>query len=186
MTSTRAARWMALGAAGLAATAAARAWAQQPAYSVQFITPDISAVNAAAMNEAGDVVGTGTTGSGAWVSLAGAPAVLLPIPPGAQYGFANDISDTGVIVGSVGPSSFPGLFGKAAAWMPDGSGGYTIVQFGTLPGHVTSDATAVNNVGDIIGWSSNGTFRSPRHRPARPARQLDPLTWKARPCDARR
>ena len=131
-----------------------------PTYTVQFITPDLSAINAAAMNQAGDVVGTSTTGSGAWVSRGGAPAVLLPLPPGAQFAFANDISDTGVIVGSVGPTSSLG-FGKAVAWIPDGAGGYTIQQFGTLPGHVTSDATAVNNVGDIVGYSSNGTFRLP-------------------------
>lgn len=133
--------------------------ADPPSYTARFLTPGISAVNAAAMNEAGDVVGTGTTGSGGWVSQAGAPAVLLPLPPGATYGFANDINDSGVIVGSVGPSSYPGLFGKAVAWIPDGSGGYTIHEFGTLPGHVASEATAVNNVGDIIGYSSNGTFR---------------------------
>jgi hypothetical protein len=142
-------------------TALPAASADPPAYTAQFITPGISAINAAGINEAGDVVGTGTTGSGGWVSHAGAPAVLLPLPPGAQYSFANDINDTGVIVGSVGPSSYPRLFGKAAAWIPDGSGGYTIQQFGTLPGHVSSDATAVNNVGDIIGYSSHGTFRYP-------------------------
>jgi hypothetical protein len=134
--------------------------ADTPTYTAQFLTPGLSAVSAAAMNETADVVGTGTTGSGGWVSHAGAPAVLLPLPPGVQYAFANDINDAGVIVGSVGPSSSVG-FGKAAAWIPDGSGGYTIQQFGTLPGHVYSDATAVNNVGDVIGYSSNGTFRYP-------------------------
>jgi len=133
---------------------------EPPTYTAQFITPGISAINAAAMNEAGDVVGTSTTGSGGWVSHAGAPAVLLPLPPGTQFAFANDISDTGVIVGSVGPTSSPG-FGKAAAWFPDGAGGYSVQQLGALPGHVSSDATAVNNVGDIVGYSSNGTFRLP-------------------------
>lgn len=133
--------------------------ADPPSYTAQFITPGISAINAAAMNEAGDVVGTGTTGSGAWVSHAGAPAVLLPLPSGVQFGFANDINDAGVIVGSVG-AAYPG-YGKAVAWIPDGSGGYTIQEYGTLPGHVHSDATAVNNLGDVIGYSSNGTFRYP-------------------------
>ena len=129
-----------------------------PSYSAQFITPGLGAINAAGMNEAGDVVGTGD--SGAWVSLAGAPGFPLPLPPGATFAFANDISDTGIIVGSVGPTSSLG-FGKAAAWYPDGAGGYKIEEFGTLPGHVHSDATAVNNLGDIVGYSSNGTFRFP-------------------------
>ena len=70
-----------------------------PQYTARFITPGIDAINASAMNSAGDVVGTGTTGSGAWVSRAGAPAVLLPLPSGAQYAVANDINEAGVIVG---------------------------------------------------------------------------------------
>lgn len=131
-----------------------------PTYRAQFLTTGISTINAAGMNEAGDVVGTGTTGSGAWVSRAGATAMLLPVPPGAQFGFANDINDAGVIVGSVSTTSSPG-FGKAAEWIPDGAGGYTIVQFGALHGHVSSDATAINNLGDVVGYSSDGTFRSP-------------------------
>lgn len=144
-------------AIGAAATVAR---GDPPSFSAQFITPGISAINASGMNESGDVVGTGTTGSGGWVSRAGAPAVLLPLPPNAQYAIANDINDAGVIVGSVGPSSYPG-YAKAAAWIPDGSGGYTIQQFGTLPGDIYSEATAINNVGDIVGYSRDGMFRHP-------------------------
>ncbi len=142
-------------------TALPAAGADPPSYTAQFLTPGLSAISAAAMNEAGDVVGTSTTGSGAWVSYAGAPAVLLPLPAGAQYAFASDINDAGVIVGAVGPTAYPEYGGQAAAWIPDGSGGYTIQQFGTLPGHVTSYATAVNDVGDVIGYSSDGTYRYP-------------------------
>jgi uncharacterized membrane protein len=131
-----------------------------PQYTARFITPGIDAINASAMNSAGDVVGTGTTGSGAWVSRAGAPAVLLPLPSGAQYAVANDINEAGVIVGSVSSGSYPWM-GRAAAWFPDSAGGYTITEFGTLPGHVSSSAAALNNVGDIIGSSSNGTFSYP-------------------------
>ena len=130
-------------------------------YTAQLLTPGISALGAAAMNEAGDAVGNSTTGSGGWVSHAGAPAVFLPLPPGAQYSFPTDINDAGMIVGAAGPTAYPEYGGKAVAWIPDGAGGYTIQQFGTLPGHVTSFATAVNNLGDVIGYSSNGTFRYP-------------------------
>jgi len=150
-----------LTATGVAGIALPWAGADPPSYTAQFITPDLSTVGATAMNESGDVVGGSTTGSGAWVSYAGAPAVLLPVPPGAQYAFASDINDAGVIVGAVGPSAYPEFGGKAAAWIPDGAGGYTIEEYGTLPGHVTSYATAVNNVGDVIGYSSNGTYRYP-------------------------
>ncbi len=150
---------LSLAATAAIGTAPPAASADPPSYTAQFLTPGISAVNAAAMNEAGDVVGTGTTGSGAWVSYGGAPAALLPLPPGAEFGFANDINDAGVIVGSVG-FAYPG-YGKAAAWIPDGAGGYTIQQFGTLPGDIYSDATAVNNVGDIVGYSRDGMFHHP-------------------------
>jgi hypothetical protein len=142
-------------------TALPVARADSPSYTARFLTPGISAISAAAMNEAGDVVGTSTTGSGAWISRAGAPAVLLPLPPGAQYAFAAYINDAGVIVGAVGPTVYPEYGAKAAAWIPDGASGYTIREFGTLPGHASSYATAVNNLGDIIGYSSNGTFRYP-------------------------
>ena len=131
-----------------------------PQYRATFITPGLSAINASAMNNAGSVVGTGTTGSGAWVSHNGEPATLLPVPPGFDYAIANDISDSGVIVGSVNWGYYPWM-GYAAAWIPNASGGYDIVQFGTLPGHVSSSATAVNNVGDVVGTSSNGMFRFP-------------------------
>ena len=131
-----------------------------PQYTAKFITPGLSAINASAMNNAGSVVGTSTTGSGAWVSHNGEPATLLPVPPGFQYAIANDISDTGVVVGSVNWGYYPWM-GYAAAWFPNTGGGYDIVQFGTLPGHVSSTATAVNNVGDIVGSSSNGMFRFP-------------------------
>jgi hypothetical protein len=77
--------------------------ADPPTYTAQLLTPGISALGAAAMNEAGDAVGTSTTGSGGWVSHAGAPAVFLPLPPGAQYSFPTDINDAGMIVGAAGP-----------------------------------------------------------------------------------
>lgn len=126
-----------------------------PQYRVRYITPGLDAVNASGMNAFGDVVGTGTTGSGAWISRAGAPAELLPLPAGAQYAVASDINDAGVIVGSVSP---PGV---AVAWIPDGAGGYTVELLGMLPGHIRSGATAINNVGDIVGSSSTGMFAYP-------------------------
>lgn len=143
-----------LPAAGLETPVAA---ASPPQYSAQLISTDIVAV---AMNESGDVVGTRNSPLRAWVSHAGQMATLLPLPPGAVSSWAADINDHGVIVGSAGPNSSPEFGGKAVAWIPDGSGGYTVQQLGTLPGHTRSDATAINNLGDIIGFSGNGTLRS--------------------------
>jgi hypothetical protein len=131
-----------------------------PSYRARFVTPGISANNAAAMNQAGDIVGTANSGSGGWVSRGGAPAVPLPLPAGTTFAIAYDISDNGVIVGSAGNSQYSWM-GRAVAWFPDGAGGYTIQQLGTLPGHVNSAATAVNNLGDIVGWSFTGMYRLP-------------------------
>lgn len=149
--------WTAIIASVMALPAAQ---ADPPSYRAQFITPGFSAINVMAMNEAGDVVGV-SSATRAWVSIAGAPAVLLPLPPGAQYSWATDVNDAGMIVGAAGPNSAPEFGGQAVAWIPDGSGGYTIEQLGALPGQVHSYATAVNNLDEAVGYSSNGTYRYP-------------------------
>ena len=41
----------------------------------------------------------------------------------------------------------------AAAWYPDGKGGYTIQLLDPLPGHIHCIGTAINNRGDIVGMS---------------------------------
>ena len=61
-----------------------------PSYTARLLTPGLSAVNAAGMNESGDVVGTSTTGTGAWVSRGGAPAgsgeAVHPVTSAARSG----------------------------------------------------------------------------------------------------
>lgn len=129
-----------------------------PQYTAQLINTDIVA---AAMNEHGDVVGTNLSPMRAWVSKGGGMAALLPLPTGYASSWAADINDLGAIVGAVGPGATPEFGGRAVLWTPDGSGGYAIQVFGTLPGHLRSDATAINNLGDIIGISANNMFRYP-------------------------
>ena len=150
-------------AAAIAAAFASTTWAgDPPRFTAELITPGLSAINAAAMNESADVVGTidDPTIRG-WVSLGGRPATLLPLPPGAASSWAMDINDQGVIAGAVSPTMSPEYRGRAATWTPDGAGGYTIEEFGTLPGDVQSIATALNNVGDIVGWSNDGMYSVP-------------------------
>ena len=112
-----------------------------------------------AINEAGTVVGTNTSPMRAWIARRGEAATLLPLPPGMSSSWANDINEAGVIVGAAGPAFSPEFGGKAIAWVPAGDGHLAIV-LGTLPGHVASDATAINNPGDIVGYSSNGPYRT--------------------------
>jgi hypothetical protein len=146
------------------------ATADPPRYTAQFISPNFPLINAAAMNEHGDVVGTAPSGTGGWVSLAGAPAAYLPLPTGAVSSVANDINEAGVIAGAVHLSG--SLQGRACTWTPDGSGGYTVQLYGVLPGHISSGATALNNVGDLVGSSHNGTFSIPVYFTAAGAQSL--------------
>ncbi len=139
---------------------AAPAAAGSPAWTVEYLG---AGQGASAMNESAQVVGSTTVAPGirGWVASAATGLALLPLPPGMVSSWAKDINDAGVIVGAVGPSYTPEFGGQATAWVPDGAGGYTIVVLGTLPGDVLSDATALNNLGDIVGFSSDGTYRYP-------------------------
>ncbi len=133
--------------------------AQAPQYHAEFLGP---AVNAADMNASASVVGTTTIGGTlrAWIAGPGLSITALPVPPGFTSSAASDINDAGVIVGSVSASSSPAFGSQAVAWFPTGST-YTITLLGKLPGHLTSHATALNGVGDIVGYSTLNSFRYP-------------------------
>ena len=128
-----------------------------PRYEPTFLGPG----RAVAMNESAVVVGIDTSsGQRAWI--ADPVFRLLPMPPGMRSSVANDVNELGQIVGAIGPSDYSVDFGgKAALWTPDGQGGYSVEMLNSRPGEVASLATALNNVGDIVGYSSDGTFRRP-------------------------
>lgn len=131
--------------------------AAPPRFTAEFIA---GGLNPAAINAHGAVVGSNFSPMRGWVSQPGAPATLLPLPAGAASSWAIDISDLGVIVGVVSASSSPEFNGRAAAWVPNGKGGYAVHELAALPGNAIGQAAAVNNLGDIVGYSSNGTFRT--------------------------
>jgi hypothetical protein len=133
---------------------------QPPTYSVNFLG---AADSVNALSETGVVTGQRFLGGNTrgWVASATTPLQLLPLPAGDQSSWALDVSEQGVIVGALSTSISPEFQGRAAKWLPDGSGGYTVHELGKLPGHSGSIATAVNNLGDIIGWSNTGMFRYP-------------------------
>ncbi len=132
---------------------------QPPSYTAHFLG---GGQGTAGMNESGVAVGTTTTGGvRGWVASLEGGYLLLPLPPGNASSWANHINDAGVIVGAVGQAFSPEFGGEAVSWTPDGNGGYTIELLGKLPGHVRSNATALNNLGDIVGYSSDGTYRLP-------------------------
>jgi len=124
------------------------ALADPPQYALRYLG---EAAKIEGINASGVITGWRLSPSPARSFVAGAdqPYTLLPLPAGYTSSLTWDINDAGVVVGEVlGVSQ-----GMAAAWYPDGQGGYTIELLGTLPGHVQSIAYAINNQGQIVGDS---------------------------------
>lgn len=113
------------------------------------------------LSEAGQIIGNDTVGGNrrAFVVEPGQARFFLPLPAGMASSVCYDINDFGVVVGQTGPHFSPEFDGRAIAWDPDGSGGYTYRLLGALPGQVQASAAAVNNLGDIVGYSTDGTYR---------------------------
>jgi hypothetical protein len=133
--------------------------AQPPQYHAEFL----GAFAPGRISENGRIIGTDTVGGNqrGFVVDPGNPIQHLPLPSGMASSVAIDINEQGVIVGAVSTYYSPEFFSRSLAWDPDGFGGYTTRYLGALPGQTISRATAVNNVGDIVGYSSDGTYRYP-------------------------
>ena len=131
-----------------------------PSYTATFLG---EAAGVSDLSETGTAIGQVYVGNATrgWVASVTEPRQLLPLAPGDVSSWALDVAETGTIVGSLSASTSPEFGGRAVAWEPDGLGGYAIVELGKLPGHSGSVATAVNNVGDVVGYSRSGMFRYP-------------------------
>lgn len=138
---------------------AAVATAQPPiSYS---LTPLGSASTVGDINNGGIVIGQTAVGNATrgFIASTSLPHTLLPIGPGDQGSWALDVNELGVVVGALSTSISPEFGGRAVRWTPNGAGGYTITELGKLPGHSGSVATAINNLGDVVGYSASGMFR---------------------------
>jgi hypothetical protein len=117
-----------------------------PNYQLQFLgtgTPT-------AINNSGIVIGTRLVGGSTYdplVSLSGSPWAVLPVPGGAMSTFPTDVNDAGVIVGVSYDTAWNAT---AVRWTPAG-GGYQVEILPRLAGDASSYATAINNLGQIIG-----------------------------------
>jgi probable HAF family extracellular repeat protein len=105
---------------------------------------------ARAMNESGQVVGysdtTGNTGTHAFAWTAAGGIVDLGAPAGTGS-FATDVSDSGQVVGYLSS-------GTAFSWTANGG----MVGLPALADGDSSAANAVNNRGQVVGWSSGPDF----------------------------
>lgn len=116
--------------------------AQSPAYVGKVVAPSGQPQS---VNAHGQVVGS-LPGGGAFVATGGVHEIL-PLPDGMTGSQAFDINDFGVIVGAVSD------FGPhAARWTPTPTG-YDVEILTALPGHQHSQANAINNLGDVIGFT---------------------------------
>ena len=101
-----------------------------------------------AINANGDVVGwsMGQSGTRAFLYTDAGGMVALPGLPDRPRTVARDINDAGVIVGSANAGGTD--LGHAVVW----SGG-SVEDLGTLGTGSFSEAWAVNNAGQVVGWS---------------------------------
>ncbi|MBK8465820.1 MAG: hypothetical protein IPL32_08315 [Chloracidobacterium sp.] len=106
-----------------------------------------------AVNNAGAIVGYRTVGSTfqPLVSVDGQPFAPLPAPAGSMTTFPTDINNNGVIVGV---SYSPQWVAVAVRWTPETSG-YVLQVLPRISNDPTSFATAINDVGKIVGSRSN-------------------------------
>ncbi len=138
-----------------------------PSYGIVFIgdqIPDATSGAALAVNESGDTVGYVALGTASWehipfVYTSEHGATLLPRPSWAVTARARDVSDrhadgTVDIVGWAANSIYSGDL--AVRWSYSTITGQVLemVELGTTNGLPQSQATDVNAVGDIVGYSA--------------------------------
>jgi len=135
--------------------------AQAPSYTAQFLG---TATTVASLSNAGVAVGWRTISGGSvrgWVAGVGQGMLDLPLPPGYVSSFAADINAAGAVCGTVGTSFTPEIAGRPVLWTPNGAGGYSVQLLPLLPGTTEGAASALNDVGDVVGTCKSGLFTRP-------------------------
>jgi probable HAF family extracellular repeat protein len=140
----------------VAVLAMASAASAQCLYEVTYIEPPECPLGTSAggfgLNDRGAVVGRylecwdATDEAFVWVPELG--FVTLPRPNDSDSGFACDINNAGDIVGYVDRDFSPARV--AALWR-----NFELIELGTLPGDNFSEAHAINDAGQIVGYSLN-------------------------------
>jgi hypothetical protein len=122
-----------------------------------------TAARGAAMNDAGDVVGTSYPDPGCGpfclpvqetVAWRGGVRIVLPSLPGLGGVTARSINAQGWIAGYAGLS---GTTTRAVVWKPVGST-YEAIDLGVLPGTTASEAMGIDDLGRVVGWSTTLNF----------------------------
>jgi hypothetical protein len=146
--------------------------ADAPRYTVEFLGSTLLVVD---LNDNGWAIGQMISGSiVSWVATPEGGYTLLPSLAGATDAQARDINNAGVIVGSSGGmpvvwDHVGGVYGAPTALPP-------------LPGYGAGVATAINDLGDIVGLSNAGFQRPTLFTAAGGPLDLVPLGFGAAPA----
>lgn len=116
--------------------------------------------SASAINDAGQIVGNGTT-TGAFLYSNG-KMVSLGVPAGANSSWANAINSTGSMI--AGYLFFNGLASHAGLYS---NGSWT--DLGAFPGAAGTSATGVNSSGQVVGTA---IFPVKSYHPFRPGKHV--------------
>jgi hypothetical protein len=126
-------------------------------YAVDFVA---TAAFGTDMNDAGDVIGEGYIDTGCGSDCLpplvtsvwrGDVRIALPPHPTLTPITVTGINDDAWVSGFAG---FDGTTTHAVLWRPDGDA-YTILDLGTLPGTIASQAIGLDDLGRVVGWSRN-------------------------------
>ena len=119
------------------------------------LTPGSNGSSATAINSYRQVVGTFSNA----VPFMWQNGELTILPHlGGGGGWASDINDAAMIVGSSSSTESSQLLGplpRAVLWQKDSQGVFRATNLGVLPGTDESGATAINSAGQIVGSSGH-------------------------------
>jgi probable HAF family extracellular repeat protein len=144
------------GPAAADTTAAQGVTAPPAGYVADFVA---TAATGIAMNDAGWVTGTSYPDAGCGpfclpteetVVWRGTKRIVLPSIPGLTGIYVRAINAKGWVAGFAG---VPGTTTHAVVWKPN-SNTYQAIDLGTLPGTTISDATGIDDLGRVVGWST--------------------------------
>jgi len=111
---------------------------------------------ATGINDAGQVIGYADTATAEYHAFITGPNGVGMTDLGTLGGstsWANDINDAGQVVGYSNPVGFPAYQHNAFVTGPNGVGMTDLNSLVGLPGVVLSEASAINNMGQVIAYS---------------------------------
>jgi probable HAF family extracellular repeat protein len=106
------------------------------------------------INNAGQIVGTATTPSGAMHAFLYYAGTMIDITPDAETAAAYDINNAGQVVGF-----FSSFYGQTHTFLYSAG---VLADLGIF-GFVSSYATGINDLGQIVGYMSNGLGNANQH-----------------------